>query len=56
MPFNEWKGNANDPEKKTVIHIGAELNISENVENIDNKTEVDIQCCCAKVCFSKIIN
>ena len=39
----------NDPDKKAVIHIGPELNISENVENIENKTDVNIQCCCAKV-------
>ena len=37
-------------DKNSVIHIGAELNISsESVQNVENKTEVNIQFCCNKV-------
>ena len=37
-------------DKNTDIHIGVELNIfSESVENVESKTEVNIQCCCNKV-------
>ena len=37
-------------DKNTTIHIGTELNIvSDDVENIENITEVKIQCCCIKV-------
>ncbi len=37
-------------DKNTAIHIGAELNIlSESIENVENNTEVNIQCCCNKV-------
>ena len=51
MAFNESESDDNDPNKRAVIHIGPELNVSERVEKIENKTDVDIQCCCTKVCF-----
>ena len=44
MAFNESDGDDNDPNKRTVFH-------SERVEKVENKTDVDIKCCCAKVCF-----
>ena len=53
MTFNEWEGNNNDSDKNNIIHIGAEINISESVENVENNTNVDIQCCCIKVGISK---
>lgn len=40
--------------KNTIIHIGTELNIlSDDVEKIENITEVKIQCCCIKVYVEK---
>ena len=43
-------------DKNTTIHIGTELNIvSDDVENIENITEVKIQCCCMKVYVKKEI-
>ena len=42
-------------DKNTDIHIGVELNIfSESVENVESKTEVNIQCCCNKVSGNRI--
>ena len=41
-------------DENTIIHIGTELNISsDGVENIENITEVKIQCCCIKVYVKK---